>query len=64
MIFTSICDEIVQTMLSDLKSGKIKAIGIDQVRVYCNGHSYCPTDQNEYRLFEDKVLRKLIMSVG
>ncbi len=64
MIFAAICDEVVDKLWTDLKSGQLKAVGIDQVRIYCRGHSYCPSDENEYRLFEDKVLRKLIMKVG
>lgn len=60
-----VADTIADRLFAMLKAGKMAAIDIDSIRAACEiAAHYEEMDGGEYRILEEKVLRKIIGKVG
>jgi hypothetical protein len=60
-----VADVIADRLFALLKAGKMAAIGIDSIRAACEiAAHYEEMGGAEYRLLEERALRKLIGKVG
>lgn len=60
-----VADMIAHRLFALLKAGKMAAINIDSIRAACEiASDYEEMDGGEYRMLEEKVLRKIIGKVG